>query len=53
MMSFGSLANLLGIGMQFTPVLDFLSTLGLWLLNMIDAYVFDLGQLPGQSNAFG
>ena len=53
MLGFGSLGNLLGIGTTFIPILGFLSAFWMWSLNMIDAYVFDLGQLPGLDNAFG
>ncbi len=40
-----SLGNLLGIGTTFTPLLNFLGALRMWALNMVDAYVLDLGQL--------
>jgi hypothetical protein len=53
MLSFMGLTDPADLGVWFTPILDFLQTLWLWLLNLIDAYVFDLGQLPGQGIAFG
>jgi len=53
MLGLGSFGNLLGIGTAFTPVLSFLNVLWMWSLNMVDAYVLDLGQLGFGIDLFG
>jgi hypothetical protein len=53
MLGLESLGNMLGIGTTFTPVLNFLGAFWLWVLNMVDGFLFDLGQLGLGFDLFG